>query len=307
MKIALLFAGQGAQQPGMMRELYEHYPEVRAIYDTASEALGRNIARLSFESGRDELALTRNTQPAVLAADLAAYAALRTYGIEADLAAGFSLGEYAALVAAGVIGLADAFRLVQVRADAMQRAVAPGEGAMAALIGITARRAEQLCTEAGDVSCANYNSPVQTVISGRAAAVDRALELADSYGIRGVKLEVSAPFHSHYMSPAAEELRLALNLVQLHDASMPVYMNVTARPLEEAGDVPDLLYRQAMSPIYWQQTIEHMWQDGADVFIECGPGKTLTALLKQTLEGVSGQRVSDARTLAKTVEMVTGC
>ena len=308
MKIAFMFSGQGAQFPGMMKDLYDASPAARAVFDTADRALGRGISALCFEGAQEQLNLTHNTQPCVLAADLAAAMALKARGIEPEGAAGFSLGEYAALTFAGAMGMEDAFETIQYRADSMQDAVAPGEGAMAAMLGGSPEQVEAVCAAVteGYVVAANYNCPTQTVISGEADAVDQAIALAREQRIRGKKLAVSAPFHCALMEPAARKLEALFAAKRFDTPSMPVYMNVDARPVTGAGQIPSLLVKQAMSPVRWMQTLLNMRADGFDTFIECGPGKTLTGLAGKTLEGVTLLRVGDAQSLEETLAALRG-
>ena len=304
MKIALLFSGQGAQFPGMMKDLYTAEPAAREVFDTADRTLGRGIADLCFNGAQAELNLTHNTQPCVLAADLAAGMALRTHGVEAQAVAGFSLGEYAALAFAGSIPMDEVFGIIQYRANSMQDAVAPGEGAMAAMIGGTPEAVEAVCAQVTDgyVAAANYNCPTQTVISGTTAGVDQAIALAARQRIRAMKLPVSAPFHCALMRPAAEKLAALFAGKRFSTPSMPVYMNVDAAPNADASRIPELLVRQAMSPVRWTQTLERLWADGFDTFIECGPGKTLTGLARKTLKEATLLRVGDAESLRQTLE-----
>ena len=304
MKIALMFSGQGAQFPGMMKDLYEAEPAARAVFEAADAALGRSVSALCFEGSQEELNLTHNTQPCVLAADLAAAAALSAHGVEAQGAAGFSLGEYAALAHAGSIAMSDVFPLIQFRADSMQEAVAPGVGAMAAMLGGTPEQVEAVCAQVteGYVTAANYNCPTQTVISGEAAAVEQAIALAREKCIRGKMLAVSAPFHCALMESAARKLEARFAEVTFSEPNMPVYMNVDGRVNADAAAIPGLLVQQAMSPVRWTKTLENMKADGFDTFIECGPGRTLSGLAGKTLEGVTILRVGDAATLKETLE-----
>lgn len=304
MKTAFLFSGQGAQYPGMLKDLYDAEPKAREVFALADKVLGRSISGLCFEGTQEDLNLTHNTQPTVLAADLAAAAALKAHGILPDVVAGFSLGEYAALSFAGVIGQEEAFKLIQIRADAMQDAVAPEEGAMAAFVGATAEQVEAICAKVarGYVTAANYNSPVQTVVSGSAAGVDEACELAEAEGLRCVKLAVSAPFHCALMEPAALRLKEEFKTISFSEPEISVYMNVNGVPAAGAGDIPELLVRQAMSPVRWVETLQNMQKDGVDTFIECGPGKTLSGLVKKTLKDVRIFRVENIKTLNDTLE-----
>lgn len=308
MKIGFLFSGQGAQYPGMMKDLYESQPAAKAIFDQADASLGREISKICFEGSQEDLNLTHNTQPCMLAGDLAASMVLKAYGIEASAVAGFSLGEYAALAYAGAVSLEDVFRIIQIRADAMQEAVAPGEGGMAAFVGATAEQVEEICDKVtrGYVVAANYNSPVQTVVSGSAAGVDEACELAESAGLRCVKLAVSAPFHCALMEPAAKRLEAEFQNVAFRDPEIPVFMNVDGQPITDGAGIAELLVRQAMSPVRWVKTLENMQADGIDTFIECGAGKTLSGLVKKTLKNVNILRVENQKTLQETLETLKG-
>lgn len=307
MKIVFMYSGQGAQAPGMMKDIYDKYEESRKIFKCAEDTLGRSISELSFKGTADDLTLTHNTQPCVLAADLAAGAALEANGIHPDAVAGFSLGEYGALVRANVITLEDAFSVIQIRADAMQEAVPVGVGAMAAIMGAADTEVEELCNQVnGYVVPANYNSPVQTVISGTAEAVDNALQIASEKGIKGVKLAVSAPFHCGLMKPAAEMIKTEFEGMTFSNPSIPVYMNVDSEILKTGEDAKELLYRQAMSAVLWKQTLLRMFDDGIDTFIECGPGKTLWGLARKTLpKDAKILRVADLVSLEKTVATLT--
>ncbi len=298
MKIALLFSGQGAQYPGMFRDLYTE-AAAREVFDLADESLKRSISRLCFEGSQEELNLTENTQPCVLAADMAAGRILKKHGLKAEAVAGFSLGEYAALEYAGVLEEKDIFPLIQLRANAMQRAVPAGEGTMAALVGVSPEEALRLCKKVTDgyVVPANYNSLVQTVISGEAKGVDEAIKLAAAEGISAVPLAVSAPFHCKMMKPAADELAKKLENITVHEANLPVYMNYTGGVLKGVEDVKELLVKQAYNPVQWVKILQGMQKAGIDTFIECGPGRTLSGLVKKTLKGVTILRVENEKTL----------
>lgn len=303
MKIAFLFSGQGAQYSGMMKDLYDTEPAAAKVFDEADAALGRNISKVCFEGTQEDLNLTHNTQPCMLAGDLAAAMVLKAHGVHADAVAGFSLGEYAALAYAEAISADDVFRVIQIRADAMQEAVAPGEGGMAAFVGATAEQVEEICAKVtrGYITAANYNSPLQTVVSGSAAGVEEACEMAEAAGLRCVKLAVSAPFHCALMEPAAKRLEEEFQKVSFRNPSVPVYMNVDGQPVTEGAAIPDLLVRQAMSPVRWVRTLENMQSDGIDTFIECGAGKTLSGLVKKTLKDVTILRVENVKTLRETL------
>lgn len=283
-KTAFLFSGQGAQMPGMMKEYACLVPGAKHVFNIADASLKRSISGLCFEGTQEELNLTHNTQPCVLAADLAAGEAALASGLEPDGFAGFSLGEYAALVAAGCLALEDAFPLVQIRADAMQKAVPVGQGAMAAVMKISADEVESLCQEVdGYVVCANYNSPVQTVVSGEASAVESLMAICKKRKIRAMALPVSAPFHCALMASAADKLAEAIAGIELHEPQIVVYMNVDSLPLSSAAALPEKMVAQAMSPVKWRQTLERMWDDGFMRFVECGPGTTLSGFVKKTL------------------------
>lgn len=304
MKIGILFSGQGAQYPGMMKDLYDAEPAAKELFDKADATLGREISKVCFEGTQEELNLTHNTQPCMLAGDLAAAMILKAHGIQADAVAGFSLGEYAALAYAGAISMDDVFPVIQIRADAMQEAVAPGDGAMAAFVGATAEQVEDICAKVtrGYVVAANYNQPLQTVVSGSAEGVDEACELAEVAGLRCVRLAVSAPFHCALMEPAAKRLEEEFKRISFQNTTIPVYMNVDGKPIIDGTAVPGLLVKQAMSPVRWVQTLENMQADGIDTFIECGAGKTLSGLVKKTLKGVKILRVENMKTLQSTLE-----
>jgi [acyl-carrier-protein] S-malonyltransferase len=308
MRIAFLFSGQGAQYPGMMKDLYDSESAAQSVFSTADRVLGRSISGLCFGGTQEELNLTHNTQPCVLAADLAAGAVLRDSGVEPDALAGFSLGEYAALTFAGAIATKDVFPMIQFRADAMQAAVAPGKGAMAAIIGVSSDKVEDLCAHVRDeyVIAANYNSPVQTVVSGTAEGVERTVTLAEAEGILCMRLAVSAPFHCALMEPAANSLENYFKTVSFATPGIPVYGNVDGKPFQNMEEIPKLLVRQAMSPVQWVKTIENMFNDGIDTFVECGPGRTLSGLVKKVLKGVTICRVENRKTLEQTMQLLDG-
>lgn len=303
MKIAFLFSGQGSQYSGMMQDLAESNKSVRKIFEIADISLQRNIGELCFRGTQEALNFTHNTQPCVLAADLAAYAAITAYDIKPDAVAGFSLGEYAALVAAGVIPLEKVFSVVQRRADLMQEAVPVGEGAMAAVMKIPAQEVEALCSEIdGYVIPANYNCPGQIVVSGEAKAVDKLLMLAKERKIRAAKLPVSAPFHCSMMHSAAEQLKPALENIGITSPSLPIYMNVDACVETDPAQILEKLVLQTMSPVRWEAILRNMYADGIDTFVELGPGETLSKFVGKIFQGkVRNFHVTDLETLNTTV------
>lgn len=302
MKIGFLFSGQGAQYPGMMNNIYREITAAKEVFDKADHALGRSISGLCFHGSQDELNLTHNTQPCVLASDLAACAALMSYGVYPNAVAGFSLGEFAALAVAKVLSVEETFKLVQIRADAMQEAVPAGQGGMAAVIGSTEDAVKELCGKTdGYVIPVNYNCPGQIVISGEAGAVDLAIAAAEREGLRVMKLPVSAPFHCEMMKPASDRLAEELEKLTLSDPEYPIYMNVDGMEERMGKNIASKLVKQAMSPVFWEKTLRNMFSDGIDTFVELGPGRTLSGFVKKTLKGVRICRVEDMKTLKKTL------
>jgi [acyl-carrier-protein] S-malonyltransferase len=274
----------------MGRDLAEAYPESRAAFEEADLALGFPLSELCFGGTDEELGLTENTQPAILATSVAALRALEARGVKAAAAAGHSLGEYTALVFAGALAFPDALRTVRRRGTFMQEAVPVGRGAMAAILGLDGARVAAICEEvaAGDVVCAaNYNSPGQSVIAGDAAAVERAIAAAGAEGARrAVRLPVSAPFHCPLMGPAAARLRPVLDDVAFRDLRVPVYTNVDAKPVRAGPAAREALARQVEAPVRWQQAVEAMISDGIRTFVEIGPGRVLAGLLRKIDRGV---------------------
>ncbi len=309
LKTAFLFPGQGSQEVGMGRALALASERAAAIWREADLALGVSLSRLCFEGPADELALTVNTQPAVLTASVAAAAALAERGLTPDLAAGHSLGEYSALVVTGALAFADAARLVRQRGFFMQEAVPVGVGAMAALLGVDLAAAEEVCAESARgevVAVANINAPGQIVIAGHKGAVERAVRAAAQRGGRkSVILPVSAPFHSALMKPAADRLAAELTHVHVGPPRIPLVRNVDAGLTTTADEVKPFLVQQVASPVRWTECVDRLRREGAAVFLEVGPGRVLTGLLRRTLADVRCHAVEDPASLETALGAVT--
>ena len=299
--IAFVFPGQGSQRVGMGKALSEAFPVCRRAFEEADEALGEPISRLCFDGPEDQLALTRNTQPAVLAASVAVDRLLRSRGHAPAFLAGHSLGEYSAHVAAGTLGLADALRTVRRRGTYMQEAMPVGEGAMAAVLGLSAELVSQACAETADgevVSAANLNAPGQVAISGHAAAVERAGVRAKELGARRVMpLPVSAPFHCALMKPAEDRLAPELRSLVVADPSAPVVANVDAEPKRTGREAIEALIRQVSAPVRWEAVVRRLMADGVTTFIEVGPGGVLSGLIRKIDRTVGATCIHDPASL----------
>ncbi len=306
--IAFLFPGQGSQAVGMGRAFHDASPTAKAIFDEADRALGFSLTRLMFDGPEAELALTANTQPAVLTASVAAAAVCAERGLRPALAAGHSLGEYSALVVAGALEFRDAVRVVRKRGEFMQDAVPVGVGAMAAVMGMERAAVEQVCAEAANgevVEVANVNSSGQIVVAGHRAAVERAVALAASRGGRkSVMLPVSAPFHSQLMAPAARRLEPELAAVSVRDPRIPIARNIDGELVRHAAEVKPSLLEQVARPVRWTTCVERLAREGATAFVEVGPGRVLTGLLKRIVSGARGYAVEDPQGLDKALAAI---
>jgi len=307
-KLAFLFPGQASQYPGMGRNLAESFPESRAVFEQADAALGFSISKLCFEGSEEALRLTENTQPAILTVSVAAYRALETRGLAPDFAGGHSLGEYSALVAAAALDFSDAVRLVHRRGRYMQEAVPAGEGAMAAIMGLAPSDVAEICKKAAGgevVSPANLNSPEQIVISGSAGAVKRAVEIASQSGAkRAVMLSVSAPFHCALMQPAQQRLEPDLRAAKFSALRFPLITNVDAEAIQTGEEARDALIRQVTQPVRWLDSIREMIDSGVNIFVEVGPGKVLSGLLRQIDRSVRCVNVEDAASLQGALDKI---
>jgi len=308
-KLAFIFPGQASQYPGMGRELAEKFPAARRVFEEADKELGFAISQICFEGSEEALKQTENTQPAILAVSVAVFRVLEEHKVLPDFVAGHSLGEYSALVAAGGLAFADAVRLVRSRGQYMREAVPPGEGAMAAILGISSAQVEEICrkiTEGGKVTAANLNSPDQTVISGHAAAVKRAVEEASASGAkRAVILAVSAPFHCELMMPAQRRLEKDLRATQFHGLHTPLVNNVDAAIVTSGDDAREGLIRQVCMPVRWEASIRELIEQGVSIFVEVGPGRVLTGLLRQIDRSVHCFNVEDEKSLQAALEKVS--
>jgi [acyl-carrier-protein] S-malonyltransferase len=305
MSLAYIFPGQGSQHPGMGKNLAENFPVAARLFEELNDALHFSVSRLCFEGTPEDLQLTENTQPAILAVSVAALRTMESEGFpQPDFVAGHSLGEYSALVAAKSLTATDAVATVRARGRYMQEAVPVGTGAMAAVIGAELKDIERACAEAsqGQVCApANINSPGQVVIAGNAEAVDRASELLRSSGAKRVlKLNVSAPFHSALMMPAQERLAADLEGVGFNNLTVPLVTNVDAAIIGKGTEARESLVRQVSSPVRWLESIELLISEGVDTFVEVGPGKVLTGLMRQISREVKCFNVEDTASLKST-------
>ena len=303
MKIAFVFPGQGSQFVGMGKDFYDHYSEARNLFEEANEILQYDISRICFDGPEDTLRLTENTQPALLIHSIMALKILRENGINSVLAAGHSLGEFSALVAAGALKFQDAVRLVNLRGKFMQEAVPVGIGSMAAIIGLPIEKIQELCERVSSnsnlVQPANLNSPVQTVIAGHKEAVETVSKDALTAGAKkAVLLPVSAPFHSALMKPAEIKLQKELEATEFYDLSFPVINNIEAKPIVKGNDARESLVKQVCSPVRWCETMQYIVDQKIDSVIELGSGKVLSGLMKRYNKTINCYQVGDSETLA---------
>ena len=302
-KLAFVFPGQGAQFVGMGKDFYDKFDFAKKYFDEADNALGYSIKKMCFEGSEDDLKLTANTQPAILIVSVIAAELLKSEGIRADIAGGHSLGEYSALVVAGSIKFADAVKVVHKRGEFMQEAVPVGKGSMAAIIGVADDIIIDACNKAGEVQAVNFNCPGQTVIAGTVDGVNKAVEILKSVGAkRAVILPVSAPFHSKLMKPAAEKLSIELDKIEIKNSEIPVASNFTGKLENDSVEIKNNLVSQADNPVHWIDCVKSMQDFGADIFIECGPGKTLCGFNRKIDKQIKNFNVENLESLNKTLE-----
>lgn len=304
--IAFIFPGQGAQYPGMGKELAENFPEAMEIFDKANKILKIDIKQLCFEGPQEPLNITENTQPAILTTSLAIAAILSKRNVRPKMTAGLSLGEYASLVIAGSLSTEDAIAIVRKRGKYMQEAVPVGAGKMAAIIGLKRDDIEEICrlsSSYGIVEASNFNCPGQIVIAGEKKAVEQACEIAKRKGAkRAILLPVSAPFHTSLLKPAGEKLKEEFKKYTFHDTNIPVVANVDASIEREADEIKNNLIKQVSSSVLWEDCMNTMIQKGIGTFIELGPGKSLTSFGRKMNKKITCLRVEDLKTLNKTLE-----
>ena len=303
-KIAFVFPGQGAQYQGMGKDFYENYDEAKQVFKTADKVLNKEILRICFEGTDEELKQTSNTQPCIVAVEIAILEVLRKqFGLEPFAVAGHSLGEYSAMYCAGVMNLEDTLKAIQKRANAMSKVK---DGKMAAVISDDMDLINKRLDESknlGSISVANYNSPKQVVITGVGAAIDKAVELLQASGIRRViPLAVSGAFHSELMKDSSEEFKTILDEITINNSKIPVYTNVDAKAETLADNFKEKMPKQIYSSVYWTQTVQNMVNDGVTTFVEIGPGSVLSGLIRKTVPEIKVYNVSDLETLKNTIE-----
>lgn len=306
-KIAYIFPGQGSQAVGMGKDLFDNFAVAREVFEEADDALGFSLSEMCFNGTAEDLALTANTQPAILTVSVAAFRAMDGENYpKPDFVAGHSLGEYSALVAAGAMNFADAVKTVRKRGTYMQEAVSVGVGAMAAILGLPLETVEIACSEAAEgeiCSPANINSPAQIVIAGNAEAVDRAIELLKTRGAkRAIKLNVSAPFHCDLMLPAQDKLEKDLREIEFSNLHVPIVENVSAEINRKGERVRTALTEQVSKPVRWAQSVENLINENVEIFIEVGAGKILSGLVRQINRDVRCLNVENTESLRNTLQ-----
>lgn len=304
-KNVFMFSGQGSQYVGMAKELFEKFDGAKKVFAVAEDVLGYDLAKIVFEGSDTELNKTSVSQPAIMAASLCALEAMKANGIECEAVAGHSLGEYAAMVCSGMLSLEDGFKVIKARAEAMQKVAESSDGSMCAVIGLSAGEVEEVCgTIDGYVVPVNYNSTVQTVIAGETAAVDKAVQIFTEKKARVMKLNVVSAFHSRLMQPAADEFKEAIKDIEFKAPSVDFYSNVLGDKLTDFSNMPELLAKHIVSPVKFTSELEAMKNAGFDTFIELGPNKVLTGLVRKTLTDVEFANVENLKTLEKAIEKI---
>ncbi|MDO5149005.1 MAG: ACP S-malonyltransferase [Oscillospiraceae bacterium] len=296
----ILFAGQGAQYSGMGKDIFENYPSAQAILKTGSEILGYDLEKVCFDENFTELSRTLYAQPAIMAMELMCFEAAKEKGLVFEAVAGHSLGEYAALVASGMVSLEDGFRIIKARAEAFDRVASSADGKMAAILKLTADQVREVCESVdGYVVPVNYNSPAQTVIAGETAAVEAACEKFSAMKARVAPLNTESAFHSEIMKPASEEFYEKIKDIKFNAPSVKFFSNLTGSELTDFSDMPSLLAKHVVSPVRFTDELAAVKEAGFDRYIELGPGKTLTGLVKKTLTDITAFNIDSAEALEK--------